>query len=126
MDLEPVGRPVRQRLPQRLQAPVRRGMRGPVGGEHAPRPPFPEPQHVPSAEGDLTHGAEAAGHDRLGVIVEERQPSLLRIWGPPASCISHRQRRNPEAAFPLVGHAFLAQGPLRAGHLADPSAKVLG
>jgi hypothetical protein len=54
MDPEPVGRPVRQRLPQRLQAPVRRGMRGPVGGEHAPRPSFPDSQQVPSTEGALT------------------------------------------------------------------------
>jgi hypothetical protein len=60
MDPEPVGRPVRQRLPQRLQAPVRRGMCDPVGGEQAPRPPFMITNTYRVQKGTLTTGKSHA------------------------------------------------------------------
>ena len=74
---------VRQSLPEPLQRPVGGPMSGHVAVENSPRPDFHDHENVQSAEADRDHGEEVARRDRLGVIADERQPPLLRIWRSP-------------------------------------------
>ena len=86
---------------------------------------FHDHEHVQSAEGDRDHGEEVARHDRLGVVADERQPSLLRIShspGPaPLQVFPDGSGRNPNTEFQLqfIGDAFFAPGHILGGHLAD-------
>src|SRR5215813_7479937 len=64
-----------------LQGPLRGRMRGDVVMDHSPGRYFQDHEHVQSPEGGSHDGKEVVGHDHIGVVPDESQPSLLGIGG---------------------------------------------
>ena len=121
-----------QRLPQLLQGPFCGGMSGHVVVENSPRSYFHDHEDVKSAETGRDRDKEVACHDHLGVVADEGEPSLLRIWFSSGASIlqvfPNRSGRNPDAEFEFqfVGDAFLAPSRILGGHLSDQLPEVLG
>ena len=66
-------------LPELLQRPFCRRMRGDIAVDNPTRPDFDNREDVKDAKGRRHHYKEIAGHDRLCLVVHESQPSLLWI-----------------------------------------------
>lgn len=85
-----------------------------------------------TAETGRDRDKKVACHDHLGVVADEGEPSLLRIWFSSGASIlqvfPNRSGRNPDAEFEFqfVGDAFLAPSRILGGHLSDQLPEVLG
>src|SRR4026209_1826407 len=55
-------------------------MGGHIVMENSPRSHFHDHEYVKRAKSGRDHGEEVARHDHLGMVADEGQPSLLRIW----------------------------------------------
>src|SRR5215472_11930191 len=82
-------------------------------------------------KGGRHDGEEVAGDDRMGVVPDESQPSLLEIGRSHRAAnlqvLLYRARRNSDTEFQsqLVGDAFLASGHVLDCHLPDQLPQVL-
>ena len=91
--------------------------------ENPPRSQFQDHKDVQGAERCRDHGEEVARHDHLGIVVDEGQPSLHRIWLSPGASFPevflYRPGRypDPQLQFQFVGDAFLSPGGIVSGHL---------
>src|SRR5215472_13522269 len=113
----------RQRFPELLQRPLRRGMGRYVLVENPSRSNLYDDEDVEGAEDGGDHHEEVAGHHDLGMVTEEGQPALFRVrcarrpliaevladgaWGDP----------NAQLELQLVSDAFLSPGGILRGHL---------
>ncbi len=123
---------VRKRLAKLLQGPLRRRVGSDVLVENSSCPQFHNHEYIQSAKGVRYHDEEVARHDHLGMVMDERQPTLFGIGCAPRAAalqvLLHRARRNPDPEFELqlVGDAFLAPGRILHAHLPDQDLKTLG
>ena len=107
-------------------------MRGHVLVENSPRCQFHDYEYVKGAERGRDHDEEVARHDRLGMIVDEGQPTLLGIgcaYRPAVlQVLLHGAGRDPdpEFQFQFVRNSFLAPGNIVSCHLSDQIPEILG
>ena len=93
---------------------------------------FHHHEHIKGTEAGRHDYEEVAGHDRFGVIVNEREPTLLWIGRAHGAAVAqvllHGAGRNPDPQlqFQLVGEAFLSPGGILSGHLPDQFLEILG
>ena len=66
--------------PETFAVGIRRRMGGHVVKENAGSSHFHQHEDVEDAERGRHHHEEVAGHDHLGVIVDEGEPALLGVW----------------------------------------------
>src|SRR5215813_7239712 len=132
VDDEAVGMVARQRFPELLQRPFRRGMGRGVEVENLAGSDLHDDEDVEGPEGGGDHHEEVAGHHDLGMIADEGQPTLFRVrrahrtlsaealadgaWG----------ELNGQLQIQLVGDAFLSPSRILCGHFLNESAQVLG
>src|SRR6266851_115690 len=99
VDHESIGMIVRMRLAKLLQGPLRCWVGGHVLVENSSRPQFHDHEYIQGAKGG-DHNEEVARHDHLGMVMDERQPTLLWIGCTPRAAalqvLLHRARRNPD------------------------------
>ena len=69
------------------QSPVGRRMGGDVVMKNLPTTQFHDHEYVKGAESGRNHDEEVARHDQLGVVADESQPALLRIWFSPGASV---------------------------------------
>ena len=132
MDDEAVGMIVRQRFPELLQCPFRRG----IGCDDVVETPaasdLHDDQDVQGAEGGGDHREEVAGHHDPGVVTDNGQPALFPVrranWTVSMEVLADGARGdlNGQLELQLVGDAFLSPGRILCGYLADESAQILG
>src|SRR5712691_10358222 len=132
VDHESIGMIVRKRLSELLQGPLRRWVAGHVLVENSTCPQFHDHEYVKGAESGRDYHEEIARHNRLGMVMDEGQPTLLWI-----GC-AHRSAalqvlldgagRNPDPEFQLqlVGDALFSPGRILGARLADKLPKVVG
>src|SRR6516164_6965388 len=132
VDDEAIGMITRQRFPELLQCPFRRGMGRGVEVENLAGSDLHDDENVEGPEGGGDHHEEVAGYHDLGMIADEGQPTLFRVrrahrtlsaevladgaWG----------ELNGQLQIQLVGDAFLSPSRILCGHLLNESAQVLG
>ena len=89
-------------------------------------------EYIQRAERGSDHNEEVAGHDHLGMVADESQPTLLWIGrahrSTSAQVLSHRAWRysNAEFQFQLVGDTFLSPCRIAGCHLSDQLPQVFG
>src|SRR5215813_4370015 len=132
VDDEGMGMVARQRFPELLQRPFRRGMGRGVEVENLAGSDLHDDENVEGPEGGGDHHEEVAGYHDLGMIADEGQPTLFRVrrahrtlsaevladggWG----------ELNGQLQIQLVGDAFLSPSRILCGHFLNESTQVLG
>src|SRR5215472_4724297 len=79
VDQEAVEMIARQRFPELLQRPFRRGMGSYVVVDNHAGSDLYDDEDVEGAEGGGDHHEEVAGHDDFGMITDDGQPALFRV-----------------------------------------------
>jgi len=82
VDHESIGMLVRKRLAKLLQGPLRRWVGSHVLVENSPCSQFHNHEHIQGAKAGRNDHEEVARHDHLGMVMDERQPTLLWIASP--------------------------------------------
>jgi hypothetical protein len=119
---------LRQDLPELLEGPRGGWVGGSIDEEQAATAHIECDKDIQDAQRRGHHDAEVAGHERLGVIPDERRPLLPTGSGrlsspatPAAHVAAHRARRHPDAKFEeqFRGNPLLAPGHVLPRHSAD-------
>ena len=132
VDDEAIGMITRQRFPELLQRPFRRGMASDIVVENPARFDLHDDEDVEGTECGGNHHEEVAGHHDLGMVADKGQPALFRVrrahWTVSMEVLADGARGdlNGQLELQLIGDAFLSPGRILCGHLADESAQVLG
>ena len=106
---------MRQDFPKLLQSPFRRWMRSDVVVNDPPAAQLQNHKYIKDAEAGRDDDEEITCDDHLGMVADERQPSLSGIRRAGRTTIAkvfrYRPGRNadPEFRRQLVGDAFLAR-----------------
>src|SRR5215467_1206322 len=132
VDDEAVGMIARQRFPELLQRPFRRGMVSDVVVENLPRFDLHDDEDVEGTECGGDHHEEVAGHHDLGMVADKGQPALFGVrrapWTVSMQVLADGARGDlhGQLQVQLVGDAFLSPGRILRGHLPGESAQILG
>src|SRR5262249_25159213 len=127
VDEEAVGMISRQRFPELLQRPFRRGMGSYVVVENLAGSDLYDNEDVESTESGRDHREEVASRDDLGMVTDEGQPALFRVWRARGTVSAEvladgaQGDLNGQLELQFAGHAFLSPGRILCGHLADES-----
>jgi hypothetical protein len=131
VDQELIRMVVWQCLPELLQRPLRGWMSGYVVMENSSRSHVHDHEHAEGAEGGRDHGEEVARDNHRGMVADEGQPSLLRIWRSPGPSPSqaflrpraHSRRRSlgSIAAGPWASRVFPSGWTSNAGRTGIPA-----
>src|SRR5678816_4759060 len=88
VDQESIGMLVRKRLAKLLQGPLRGWVGSHVLVENSPCSQFHNHEYIQRAKAGGNDHEEVARHDHLGMVMDERQPTLLGIgWAPRAAAL---------------------------------------
>ena len=79
VDDEAIGMITRQRFPELLQRPFRRGMASDIVVENPPRFDLHDDEDVEGTECGGDYHEEVAGHHDLGMVADKGQPALFRV-----------------------------------------------
>jgi hypothetical protein len=82
LDNEAVGMFARQRFPELLQRPFRRGVGRDVVVENPAGSDLHDDEDVQGPEKRSNHHEEVAGHHDLGMVADKGQPALFRVRRP--------------------------------------------
>src|SRR5215471_316809 len=132
VDQEAVEMIARQRFPELLQRPFRRGMGSYVVVDNHAGSDLYDDEDVEGAEGGGDHHEEVAGHHDLGMIPDEGQPALFRVRRAHGTISVEvladgaRGDLNGQLELQFVGDALLSPGRVLRGHFSDESAQVFG
>src|SRR5215469_13074616 len=132
VDDEAIGMVTRQRFPELLQCPFRRGMGRGVEVENLAGSNLHDDENIEGPEGGGNHHEEVAGHHDLSMVADEGQPTLFRIRRAHRTVAvevladSARGEPNGQLQLQLVGDAFLSPGGILRSHLMNESPKVFG
>jgi hypothetical protein len=98
----------RKRFAELLQGPFRSRMSGHVVVEDSAGPHFHQHEYVEVSESGCDHDEEVTGHDDLGMVVDEGQPTLFRIGRARRAAVSQvvlRKNSTPRRISSLLPHS---------------------
>ena len=131
MEDEAVGMAARERFPELLQCPFRRGMRRDVMVEDLAGSDLYDDEDVEGTECSGDHHEEVAGHHDLGVVADEGQPTLFRVRRAHGTVTAEVVADgawgdlNGQLQVQLVGDPFLGPTRIITSNLADQPLEVL-